>query len=155
MTNCSFIDNRQSQSMTEKKGKKTSSAAVKINPFILYNTYAPNFEVKTINSGERSPSNGPFSLNIYVIKVSEKWNEWTDQSNEFVRVIQGCEFIYNVVIKSKRGVKYWSKGCEVFESWALRFGNVSLLILLFRKNPSELAVQSHEFVYGIQSNQFF
>ena len=118
--------------MTEKK--KTSSAAVKINPFILYNTYAPNFEVKTINSGERSPSNGPFSLNIYVIKVSEKWNEWTDQSHEFVRVIQGC---------------------EVFESWALRFGNVSLLILLFRKNPSELAVQSHEFVYGIQSNQFF
>ena len=69
MINCSFIDNRRSQSMTE---KKTSSAAVKINPFILYNTYAPNFEVKTTNSGERSPSNGPFSLNIYVIKVSEK-----------------------------------------------------------------------------------
>ena len=90
----------------KKKEKKTSSAAVKINPFILYNTYAPIFEVKTINSGERSPSNGPFSLNIYVIKVLEKWNEWTDQSTEFVRVIQGCEFIYNVVITSKRGVKY-------------------------------------------------
>jgi len=56
----------------KKKKKKTSSAAVKINPFILYNTYAPIFEGKTINSGERSPSNGPFSLNIYVIKVSEK-----------------------------------------------------------------------------------
>ena len=56
--------------MTEEK--KTSSAAVKINLFILYNTYTPIFEVKTINSGERSPSNGPFSLNVYVIKVSEE-----------------------------------------------------------------------------------
>ena len=105
----------------KRKKKKTSSAAVKINPFILYNTYAPNFEVKTINSGERSPSNGPFSLNIYVIKVSEKWNEWTDQSNEFVRVIQGCEFIYNVVIASKRGVKYSSHGRYVLVMFPCSF----------------------------------
>ena len=147
MINCSFIDNRRSQSMTEKKRKKTSSAAVKINPFILYNTYAPIFEVKTINSGERSPSNGPFSLNIYVIKVSEKWNEWTGQSHKFVRVIQGCEFIYNVVMTSNRGVKYlihWRYVLALFPCF-----------LLFRKNPSELAVQSHGCVYGIQSNPFF
>ena len=66
MINCSFIDNRRSQSMTEKE-KTTTAAAVK-NKYI----HAPIFEVTTINLCERSPSNGPFSLNIYVIKVSEK-----------------------------------------------------------------------------------